>query len=408
MNKILITAIALFVVQPAISLDINDITKQYGEAGVRDTGPHTEAYAGSSTHPIYQNLNWATDNISLGFDTYFNGTQWVNSSSNRGYQIHKTSNKLSLKTSEPTAAGGNSVFTDVLTLDNKQVRYGSGGIRTETLCTPNLFGSSIQSGHYECGSTEANVGQWPVGATSWWHLNQSRHSNPNNNYAMQIAGSFFDQKLFYRKVNNNGATLWTQLKPSDDFYGSRANLLMNGGGTITHSATGELKWTERLIILGGGRGTEAGIKSTAGYYDINMPPVGTVIAGLGGTPSQTVTAGGIPMPQWHALYYKLNTNVGAGTVNANFMLVNYSAPVIVTDDMVLVAVTNSDPSGITSSFVKLGTGQSLFRNNSTFRGGTPVSIINYATTALALADATLPVGANYTVNVGGSKQLYVK
>jgi autotransporter-associated beta strand protein len=122
-----------------------------------------------------------------------------------------------------------------------------------------------------------------------------------------------------------------------------------------------------------------------------MPPVGTVITGLGGTTSQTVTAGGIPMPLWHALYYKITSNVA--TVNSNFLLVNYSAPVSITDDMVLLAVTNSDTSGAYSSFVKLGTGQVLFRNNSTYRGGTPVSVTNYATSALAIADTNLPVGA---------------
>ena len=407
MKKLLVSIIALSLVSQANSEEILGGANLFGTAGNRDNGAHFEATVTGSTHPIYQNLNWSTDNVSLNFDVYFNGGQWINSSTNRGYQIYKTGNKLRFTTSEPAAAGSASVFTDVLTLDNNQVRYGGGGSRTEGNCTPNLFGATMQSGHYECGNTEAFAGQWPAGATSWWHLTQTRHNNPGNNYAMQIAGSFFDQQLFYRKVNNNGATAWTKFKSSDDFYGSRANLLMTGGGTVTHSATRELKWTERFIILGGGRGTAAGITSQSGYYDINMPPVGTVIVGTGGAPSQTVNANGIPMPQWSALYYKLTNNGAFGTVNSNFILVSYTGAATVTDDMVLIAVTNSDTFG-TSTFVKLGTGQSLFRNNSTYRGGTPVSITNYASTAAALADANLPVGANYTVNVGGAKQVYVK
>jgi autotransporter-associated beta strand protein len=289
-----------------------------------------------------------------------------------------------------------------------EVRYGNNLTRTETLNTPGAFGPTMQSGFYECNGVQDNPTQWPTGATGWWHLNVTRHSNGGNNYAMQVAGSFFNQELWYRKVNNSGTTAWTKFKASDDFYSNRANLLMTGGGTITHTAAGELKWTERIIILGGGRGSPAGITSQVGYYDINMPAVGTVIAGLGGTASQTVTAGGIPIGLWHALYYKLNPNANAATVNSNFFLVNYSAPISITDDMVLLAVSNSDPNGNYSSFVKLGTGQVLFRNNSTYRGGTPVSVTNYSTSALAIADTTLPVGANYTVNVGGSKQLYVK
>lgn len=380
--------------------------KTYGAGGTRVNGSHFESYVGANPHPIYQQLNWTEDNISTNYDLYFDGATWKNSSTTRGYQIYKTGNKLAFKTSAAGATGSNSVFTDALTLDGTRVVYGSSGTRTETNCTPGLFGATMQSGFYECDNVQNNPTQWPAGATSWWHLNVTRHSNGGNNYAMQVAGSFFDQVLWYRKVNNTSTTAWTKIKSGDDFYSTRANLLLTGGGTITHTAAGELKWTERFILLGGGRGSPAGITSASGYYDINMPPAGTVIAGLGGTASQTVTAGGIPMPLWHALYYKINSNVA--TVNANFLLVNYSAPVSITDDMILLAVTNSDPSGTYSSFVKLGTGQVLFRNNRTFRGGTPVSITNYSTSALALADTNLPVGANYTVNVGGSKQLYVK
>ncbi len=37
---------------------------------------------------------------------------------------------------------------------------------------------------------------YPYGADSWWHLLDVRHSNPNNNFAMQFSGSFFDQSLY--------------------------------------------------------------------------------------------------------------------------------------------------------------------------------------------------------------------
>jgi hypothetical protein len=388
--------------------EISGNAKTYGAANSRDNGSHFESYIGTNPHPIYQQLNWAEDNVTTSYDVYFDGTNWRNSSTTRGYQISKTGSKLIFKTSAPALAGSNSVFTDVLALDGERLTYGTKGTRTETNCTPGLFGATIQSGFYECDAVQNNPTQWPPSAFGWWHLNVTRHSNGGNNYALQVAGSFFDQVLWYRKVNNSGTTAWTKFKASDDFYSLRANLLMTGGGTITHSVAGELKWTERIILLGGGRGSAAGINSLSGYYDINMPPIGTVITGLGGTPSQTVTAGGIPMGQWTALYYKLNPNANAVTVNANFFLMTQNSTISIADDMVLLAVTNSEVSNTQSSFVKLGTGQVLFRNNSTYRGGTPVSVINYATSALAIADTTLPVGANYTVNVGGSKQLYVK
>lgn len=52
---------------------------------------------------------------------------------------------------------------------------------------------------------------YPAGASSWWHLLDIRHSNTANNYALQIAGSFFDQHLWFRKTNNSANTPWSRL-----------------------------------------------------------------------------------------------------------------------------------------------------------------------------------------------------
>ncbi len=60
------------------------------------------------------------------------------------------------------------------------------------------------SGFYEA-NTPVN---YPFGAGNWWHLLDVRHSNPNNNYGMQFAGSFFDQDLYFRKTNNSSSQPW--------------------------------------------------------------------------------------------------------------------------------------------------------------------------------------------------------
>jgi len=52
---------------------------------------------------------------------------------------------------------------------------------------------------------------YPSGATSWWHLLDVRHTNATNNYAMQFAGSFFDQNLYFRKTDNNSAQPWLKV-----------------------------------------------------------------------------------------------------------------------------------------------------------------------------------------------------
>jgi hypothetical protein len=52
---------------------------------------------------------------------------------------------------------------------------------------------------------------YPAGASDWWHLLDVRHSNPNNNFAMQFAGSFFNQDLYFRKTGNNPSQPWSKI-----------------------------------------------------------------------------------------------------------------------------------------------------------------------------------------------------
>lgn len=57
---------------------------------------------------------------------------------------------------------------------------------------------------------------YPAGASDWWHLLDVRHSNANNNFAMQFAGSFFNQDLYFRKTNNNPAQPWQKVLMEKD------------------------------------------------------------------------------------------------------------------------------------------------------------------------------------------------
>jgi hypothetical protein len=88
--------------------------------------------------------------------------------------------------------------------------YGNNQSRTESRTNAGLdAGGGAQSGFFENdGSTVTN---YPAGASSWWHLIDCRHDNNANNYALQIAGSFFDQRLWFRKTNNNAAQPWTEI-----------------------------------------------------------------------------------------------------------------------------------------------------------------------------------------------------
>jgi len=76
------------------------------------------------------------------------------------------------------------------------------------------------SGFFE---TEAPT-NYPSGAASWWHLLDVRHSNEVNNYAMQMAGSFFDQNFYLRKTNGNAQQPWQRIVTESNGVISLPNL----------------------------------------------------------------------------------------------------------------------------------------------------------------------------------------
>jgi hypothetical protein len=97
--------------------------------------------------------------------------------------------------------------------------WGTLSARTETRSDAGIQGSAgARSGFFE---TNAPV-NFPQGAQSYWHLLDVRHSNPANNYAMQIAGSFYDQNIWFRKTNNNAGQTWLRLLSTADLQAGMA------------------------------------------------------------------------------------------------------------------------------------------------------------------------------------------
>lgn len=76
-----------------------------------------------------------------------------------------------------------------------------------TVCCANSP-NAHPSGFFETYEPDAT---YPSGATGWWHLLNVRHSNPANNYAMQFAGYFHDQRFFARKTNGSDFTAWREI-----------------------------------------------------------------------------------------------------------------------------------------------------------------------------------------------------
>ncbi|MFM1875086.1 MAG: Yellowstone lake phycodnavirus 2, partial [Bacteroidota bacterium] len=121
--------------------------------------------------------------------------------------------------------------------------YGNNSSRTQTRNNNTLYGNSdgVLSGFYETDQASQANG-YPAGSSSWWHLIDSRHSNPGNNYSMQIAGSFYDQRLWFRKTNGSGNTAWSELIHTGNI-GSYGDHLGN------HTATTTLNMNNNWLML---------------------------------------------------------------------------------------------------------------------------------------------------------------
>lgn len=143
----------------------------------------------------------------------------------------------------------------------------------------------------------------------------------------------------------------------------RANRSITGGGTITFDSSANLLWSQRFIVISNGRGP---LFSTTGYFDIDMPAAGTVIPGVGGASNKTVSASGISLNVWEALYYILPIGGTQAGLPGNFRVALYTSDLDVPYNWVLIAVRNGDtPSRLyLNNGIILSTNQ-VYNGNST-------------------------------------------
>lgn len=170
---------------------------------------------------------------------------------------------------------------------NSSFGYGNGVAgfyrsRTETRNDAGQIAS--QSGFFE---TSAPTG-YPTGATSWWHLIDTRHSNNANNYALQIAGSFFDQELWFRKTNNNAAQAWSRILTSTTGWSTTGNAGTNAGFNFIGTIDG-IDFVTRTSNVERMRVTAGGNVSIGGF----TPSYKLDIIGLGGSAVDVRTSGRI-------------------------------------------------------------------------------------------------------------------
>jgi len=179
-----------------------------------------------------------------------------------------------------------------------------------------------------------------------------------------------------------GTAIWQATgSPGEAYtYGHKAQFKLEGGGTQTLSpgvsSASRFKWSDRFITISAGSGAAA---AWSGYFDIMMPAVGTVITGVGGAGNDTVTADGILLGGWQALYYILPMGAGYTSNAANFRIVSYTSTLVIPENWMLLAHRISDTADHVrlTNGVHLKNGESFVAGEAMKRGGTiyPTGII---------------------------------
>jgi hypothetical protein len=198
--------------------------------------------------------------------------------------------------------------------------------------------TSVASGNGITGGTITATGTLTAVAGAGMVVNTTGiNILANTGIVANTTGAFVNAN-YIATISSNNATFINGNNVLTVMESLRANRNINGGGTITVDASGNVLWSSRFIVISNGRGSHF---STAGYYDINCPTSGT-ITGVGGAANKTATAAGIPLAQWEAIYYILPIGSNNASVAANFRVASYTSDVEIPSDWVLICVRNGD------------------------------------------------------------------
>jgi hypothetical protein len=171
-----------------------------------------------------------------------------------------------------------------------------------------------------------------------------------------------DGRVYYRM--STSATTWGPWMLSGEARADlRGRLLLNG--VMKASLAGELRWTNRLIVMTTGSGTANGNDTASGYFDINMPADGFAVPVAGGatravvaaTANDPINTGGILLNQWESLWYKTVKGAANTFVPGNLLIQPYNVASALTgterDGWILIASRDD------GNYFRLGTGDDI-------------------------------------------------
>lgn len=164
--------------------------------------------------------------------------------------------------------------------------------------------------------------QWTGAAYEDWQDTAEVIANVNASYRPN-KHFFINGVLMLCETNGTsfrpvaGASAWTDAltAPYSVLHGS-----FIGGGNLT-AGNNLVKWSQRFIHISLNKGPQI----PSGFYDILMPPNGTIIHGEGGMADITVANGEILLGAWNVLWYELPLSAPSATNNNNFHVSAYTA-----------------------------------------------------------------------------------
>ena len=111
-------------------------------------------------------------------------------------------------------------------IDSSRVVYGSGANKSTAFDGGNI-NTALASGFYD--------GYDMVGAptaSTYYHLIHARHNNTANNFAMQLAGAFYSDTLYYRQITNNVASAWRTIIHSGNISSQSVSYATSAGSAL--------------------------------------------------------------------------------------------------------------------------------------------------------------------------------
>lgn len=129
-----------------------------------------------------------------------------------------------------------------------------------------------------------------------------------------------------------------------DLYMRNFGRLINGGG-LRVATTAGVSWSQRLIGLGAGR--KLGM-APDGYWEMTMPPDGTVIPMIGHNTTTSVTVSGVvPLGWWQVLWYDPPVGASRATDPSRYRITSYNQPFDVPPTWVPLVWKNGDHNSYT-------------------------------------------------------------